>query len=643
MNIEEEDLVTAYKKLKRLIYYDNNDLSIRKRLAEFETDPSFRENLSQIGSIINSDEPCQKRLFKKWLEEIDFRVLPKKIEDDVYNNCSLADSEGRFISNVSSSDRYVVSKVNYFFDGPIALHLIAVLWIMKEGYILDKLLGNECHGNRLYSNVGQENDHSPLLYRKYHELYVRWRDLGIRKAQQLLVDEKKNVCILGLDIQEYYYHVVVDYNKITKSIAKYRNQIEHITTPSKLLLCIQAICLKYREKINPCLNLTHQIEFPEAGLPIGLCASQLLANWHLRKFDKKINSLIEPSYYGRYVDDILIVIPTDFDPSKKKDPIGNFINRIFVKSGILEPLNKGSYKIDGYKELFLQQSKCILQFFDATHSIAGLVKFKKKLEENISEFKLLPVDEEENSLEDVAYELLYEGSVNKFRSVKGTIENRYELAKNLAKQIIIHLFTNDPPDKKKSKGLRIFFKGKNAIEYHDLWERVLTFFLIANHNKAENVFCRYLYSVIKRINYQDNATITSLMIKSLKEHLNLCIDITHALSDAVETDDDDIKYAFRHANLIRHHFVRLPLLNYTNYSGSFIAQTMEEKVEIDHDKTAWSPRFVNLDECVMLINSGNIKLNGQKRFQLASEIFTTINNQKVENIDWNYAEIDEVM
>ncbi len=81
--------------------------------------------------------------------------------------------------------------------------------------------------------------------------------------------------------------------------------------------------------------------------------------------------------------------------------------------------------------LQLQQSKCILQYFDARHSIAGLEKFKKKLEQNGSDFLLLPVDEADNSMEDVAYELLYEGSVNKFRSVKGVSENRYELAKHL--------------------------------------------------------------------------------------------------------------------------------------------------------------------------------------------------------------------
>src|SRR4030042_958437 len=106
--------------------------------------------------------------------------------------------------------------------------------------------------------------------------------------------------------------------------------------------------------------------------------------------------------------------------------------------------------------LFLQQEKCILQYFDAKHSIAGLEKFQKKLEENASTFLLMPVDEADSSLEDVAYELLYEGSVNKFRSVKGMAENRYELAKYLARQTILHLLTDDPPDPKISFGLRKF-------------------------------------------------------------------------------------------------------------------------------------------------------------------------------------------
>jgi len=274
MVIAEEHLLTAYKKLKRLVYYDNTDLSLRKRLAAFETHPLFRKKLSRIGKVINSDDPIHEPLFKTWLERINFRIVPKKIENDGYDNCSSAETEGTFISNVTSANKYNVKKVNYFFDGPIELHIVAVLWIMTEGYILDDLLGDECHGNRLQSPVGDRNDRTPHLYKKYHELYVKWRDLGIKKAQQLLVDEKKNVCILSLDLQEFYYRIIVNYHDIARTVAKPQKHInehrEQRVAPSKLLSCLNAICFKYREKINPLLMQTHQISSSDAGIPIGL-------------------------------------------------------------------------------------------------------------------------------------------------------------------------------------------------------------------------------------------------------------------------------------------------------------------------------------------------------------------------------------
>ncbi len=648
MYIEDDHLITAYKKLKRFVYYDNIDLHLRKHLAEFESNPSFKNNLLRIKSVVNSNNPLQEPLFKKWLTEINFRLVPKQIENNGNDNYLSSETEGNFISNVTSANKYNVTRVNYFFDGPIELHLIAVLWIMREGYILDSLLGDECYGNRVHSSVGQTDDRSPNLYVKYHELYTKWRDEGIKRAQQLLVDEKKNVCILGLDLQEFYYRIIVNYRAIARTVAKARNDIneqrEKIVAPSKLLSCLKAICFKYREVINPLLKITHNIDSPEAGIPIGLCSSQLIANWHLKRLDKKIESLIEPSYYGRYVDDILLVFPVEDDPSSQGDPVGFILDRVFVKEGILKPSKNNTYKIVSYNELFLQQSKCILQYFDAKHSIAGLMKFKKKLEENVSDFRLLPVDETESSLEDVAYDLLYEGSVNKFRNVKGLVENRYELAKHLARQIIIYLHTDERHNPKIGVGLHKFFKGQRAIDFSDLWERVLTFFLIAGDEKAANKFKRYLYSVIKRICFRNRSnTVSNLLVENLKEYLDICIEMTHALSDDYTELTKNVermsRHAFREANLIRHHFVRLPLINYTKYTGPLIAHTADKRVEIDHDKMEWSPRFVNFDECMMLANGENIQLKHRKKYMFASEIYETINGNSVQEIDWEYAEV----
>src|SRR5699024_3037362 len=43
-------------------------------------------------------------------------------------------------------------------------------------------------------------------------------------------------------------------------------------------------------------------------ITIGMLSSNIIANWYLRTFDEKVNKYVKPAFYGRYVDDILIVL-----------------------------------------------------------------------------------------------------------------------------------------------------------------------------------------------------------------------------------------------------------------------------------------------------------------------------------------------
>ncbi len=350
---------------------------------------------------------------------------------------------------------------------------------------------------------------------------------------------------------------------------------------------------------------------------------------------------MRPAYYGRYVDDILLVVPLPSDPAVDNDnPVAGFIKDLLVRPRILSDTGNGAYAIRAREGLQLRQSKCILQYFDARHSIAGLEKFQKKLEENGSDFLLLPVDEADNSMEDVAYELLYEGSVNKFRSVKGLAENRYELAKHLARQSILHLLTDDAPDRKVSRGLQKFFKGRSAIEFSDLWERVFTLLGIAGDQVTLKAFSKQLKSEIQRVK-ADEVDVTKQLVVDLKAHLQLSL----AMAEAVCAEDVGLSELvdgihaeeLRRANLLRHHFVRSPLLNFTTYSGPLSARTPKASVKLDPRKVELSPRFVNFDECMLLAYSGDI-LRGQKSvFDLASGIFEGINRRPLTGVEWSSA------
>ena len=356
-------------------------------------------------------------------------------------------------------------------------------------------------------------------------------------------------------------------------------------------------------------------------------------------FDTEVLRVVRPAYYGRYVDDILLVVPLPSDPATNDDdPVRGFLQQLLVKPRILRDTKDGAFSIRSRASLRLQQSKCILQYFDARHSIAGLEKFQKKLEENGSDFLLLPVDEADNSLEDVAYELLYEGSANKFRSVKGVAENRYELAKHLARQTILHLLTDDPPDRKVTKGLQKFFKGRSAIEFYDLWERVFTLLGIAGDRVTFRAFSKQLKIEISRVS-AEQSQVKAQIILDLTSHLELSM----AMADAVCSDDMGLSdliegvhsKTLRRANLLRHHYIRRPLLNYTTYTGPLSAREPRKTARPDPRKMKYSPRFVNFDECMLLAYNGDISI-GQR-----TVVFESINRRGVTGVEWLVSEAHE--
>jgi hypothetical protein len=350
----------------------------------------------------------------------------------------------------------------------------------------------------------------------------------------------------------------------------------------------------------------------------------------LQPFDVDVAEIVRPAYYGRYVDDMLLVIASD---KQAKRPVRDFVKRTMVKPGILRMANR-AYEIANPGNLFLQHDKCILQHFDVEHSIAGLEKFKKQLDENASNFMLLPVEETDSSLGEVAYDLLYDGSVNRFRSVRGLAENRFELAKHISRQTKVHLFTTDSADRKILVEVLHFFRGRNAIEFHDLWERILSLFEVAQVPEGDK-FAEQIRGEIKKIRAFNDEEIGQKLKKDLLEQLRISQEMALALKASIPKNARFILNEFpveklaiwRQSNLIRHNLVRIPLLNFTSYSGSLLRHPTKI-LEIDGKKIDFSPRYVHFDECMMLADSGLIELPGEP-FDFAVELYARFNKHSV--------------
>ena len=121
-------------------------------------------------------------------------------------------------------------------------------------------------------------------------------------------------------------------------------------------------------------------------------------------------------------------------------------------------------------------------------------------------------------------------------------------------------------------------------------------------------------------------------------HLELSI----AMADAVSAEDvglselvDEVhSESLRNANLLRHHFVRRPLLNFTTYKGPLSDRAKKLSVKVDPRKTKYSPRFVNFDECMLLVYSGVLPRGTNTVFEQASKIFEAINRHPVAGVIW---------
>jgi hypothetical protein len=276
-----------------------------------------------------------------------------------------------------------------------------------------------------------------------------------------------------------------------------------------------------------------------------------------------------------------------------------------------------------------------LQYFDKKYSTAVLEKFQKKLEANASDFLLLPVEEDDALLDDVAYDLLYEGSVNKFRSVKGFVENRYELGKQLDRQTTVSLITDSRTTKESGKKILRIFKGHSSIEFYGMWERVFTFFIVSGNPHGATVFYKRMRTAIKHTHYPYHPEVTLALRDSLMKHLSLSLSMALALKtiDGLTPKDafERQHQVFRNSNLIRYQYLRTPLINYTTFSGSYLSDTRGKFLEIDDHKVRFSPRYVYLHELVVMANSGLVE-TGSDWLEWTKQLYLLINGKAAEGV-----------
>ncbi len=677
INIEDtNELKKAYLLLKRETYYEHVDLFLRAALADFEKGGVEKE-LEVIQSFLRKRD-LEAPWLKKQLNSIGVNFLPKKIKLPENHN------QKSFITNLRTQDNYEVEEINYFFSGPIAIYILSILWCIEVGPYLDKELSDDCIGNRLdldEDNISIKSDFR--LFKLYINQYNQWRDKAIQSGLDLL-EKNKDVLLIALDFKQCYYRLPVKWEPIIQFIQEKApiNEVKYLIFLTNI---IKSIHLEYHNKTEELLTSTHKTEDDSiipVGIPVGLPSSRILANWELKEFDSAIQNNLRPFYFGRYVDDILIVINNpNKDLMKGNTKVTKIICEYFGKTKILDlptgfelncdddkatDNNIHYYKVHDYQHLYIQNSKIIIHYYDHQQSWAGLKEFKEELKQRASEFRFLPSEDQYKDLVDEAYDIQYDGSIYRFRSVIGINENATKLSHYLYKQQLKNWLSNDGLRNRTVDEIFRFYQGVNIFDYCRLWEKIFTLFIVSKRYQEFYKFHRDLERTIQKLTFsKDGGKIAEKLkidcISYKKISMSLAIGymgksiskektshqfynlvkkefgINNSETEQFQIPENQWPILFRDSMLLRHQNMFWPLLDYTNFPGNltkFDWSAFPPDLEINTDKLANRSRYIQLDELYLLKYLRNI-LTLDPQFEFDSKIFFHFNEYLDANSDSN--------
>jgi len=137
-------------------------------------------------------------------------------------------------------------------------------------------------------------------FQSYLKPFRDWRDNGIQ-AMRTALNEDKRIVALTADVSSFYHELSPDFMLAPAFVVDLLG-LELSDAQAKLhRLFIQA--LKAWAEATPL----------KKGLPVGLPASAVVANVALAELDRIVEQQLTPLYYGRYVDDILLVMENGAD------------------------------------------------------------------------------------------------------------------------------------------------------------------------------------------------------------------------------------------------------------------------------------------------------------------------------------------
>lgn len=604
-------------------------LYIKNQISEFESKEELSELEEKLSEIYKNIE--NEKYIDELIEKIKYKSVIKGICDKSKDEKSTNEFIEPFFID-TEVDSYEI-KENYIIDAPIELHIIATLWVTIIGKKIDnKICEKSSYGNRLEKTsleILEEDSIKKItelrntnrLFKPYYIQYQAWRDKALKKVKHIMEDNN-NAILFSMDIERFYYNINKDNFNISEKFKEFcEDEFE-----SNLCKIIDKINNKYNN------ILKEELFLKTNSLPIGLLSSQIISNYSLINFDSYVLENLNPIYYGRYVDDIILIfkIENKFIKDSTKELIENFY-RICdsdkknkkIRFEIENKENCLNFICDEYEKLKFSNKKIKVHIFKKNETKALIDIFNKKIRETASVFNVFSEDEELiNSFNKNALEIQYEGSLNKINGIKGLQEDKFILSVFLTKAIMENECAGKGNKDKFLKEVKDFFKGEILIKYSFLWEKLFTYYLSRDsYKEMENLYFNIIDEIdkIKKIETIEEVVNKEKILekskRNLKEFLKMSFELTCALNILIyekfkkinrnELDkrkENSKKYI--KSNMLRHFYINSTLVNFLDSKGeiNFLEnQNFElyKEKKISELKLQYSPRFIQLDEFIL--------------------------------------------
>lgn len=314
------DMVLAYRKVKSEIWWMKSIPSLRQ-LTEYEE--RLETNLESLKKRILNGFP--KGFSDDFLGEVVY--LPKKLKErESQNSPKVTNPETIHFTELSDSKaskerkaaRWGEPEMRMMAIPSIDFQILGVLWTMRDGGDWDAARSTACRANILRrqhipdaesqfpeteaSLRGPINKRYPGVFKPYFHAYKSWRNDGLKKANDA-VEDGQRVFALTLDLQKYYHQIDACCPR-TMRPPQYGDKVTET-----FYQALEAWQNRHGER--PENNGESKPE--KLGIPVGLIASAAVANVILQPLDAAIEKQLSPIYYGRYVDDLFLVLSLNGD------------------------------------------------------------------------------------------------------------------------------------------------------------------------------------------------------------------------------------------------------------------------------------------------------------------------------------------